>query len=525
MKTLGAVVLACILVALPAAPAPKASAQSGATLSFPRILRVAPSGDLQAALDAARPGDFIELPAGATYVGNFVLPYKSGRSWVAIYSSGLPRLPGPGTAMSPDHARFMARIVSPNASPAVRTAPGAHHYVLAGIEITTTSGALTDLVFLDFPGQTIEQIPTDIVLYRCYIHGNSTGQIRRGVALNGARLSVIGSYLSDFHHTEEDSHAIQGWNGPGPFWIVGNYLEGAGANVMFGGAGTTIPDLVPTGITIRGNRFSKPLAWREGDPSFAGIRWSVKNLLELKNARQVRVEGNVFEHNWPQTQHGFAIVLTPRNQSGEAPWSTVEDVVIANNLIRRSTAGINVLGWDNFRPSGQARRIVIRHNLFEGIGAFAGPLPNTGVLFLVSDGPADLVIDHNTAFQTGHPLRAATVDSRVLRWPAAGFVFTNNLVLNDGGVAGNGTALQTLAAWFPGSVFARNAFVGGSPADYPPPLDDNFFPGSVFDVGFVDYAGGDYRLAEGSLLRGQATDGTDIGANIAALTAALLRWW
>ena len=199
--------------------------------------------------------------------------------------------------------------------------------------------------------------------------------------------------------------------------------------------------------------------------------------------------------------------------------------MIARNVIRRSTGGVYILGWDNFHPAGQARRITIRHNLFEEIGAFAGPLPNAGVLFLLSDGPADVVIDHNTAFQTGHPLRAARVDPVAVRWPAMGFVFTNNLVLNDGGVTGNGTALQTLSSWFPGAVFARNALVGGSPGDYPAPLNDNFFPATVFDVGFVDYAGGDYRLSDGSLLRRQATDGTDVGADVAALTAALLRWW
>ena len=41
-------------------------------------LTVNAGGDLQAALNAARPGDTILLQAGATFTGNFVLPVKSG---------------------------------------------------------------------------------------------------------------------------------------------------------------------------------------------------------------------------------------------------------------------------------------------------------------------------------------------------------------------------------------------------------------------------------------------------------------
>jgi hypothetical protein len=41
-----------------------------------QAIEVAPDGDLQAALDAALPGDEIVLSAGAVYTGNFVLPEK-----------------------------------------------------------------------------------------------------------------------------------------------------------------------------------------------------------------------------------------------------------------------------------------------------------------------------------------------------------------------------------------------------------------------------------------------------------------
>ena len=44
-------------------------------------------GNLQAAINAANPGDTITLAAGAVYAGSFVLPAKSGSSYITIRSS------------------------------------------------------------------------------------------------------------------------------------------------------------------------------------------------------------------------------------------------------------------------------------------------------------------------------------------------------------------------------------------------------------------------------------------------------
>jgi nitrous oxidase accessory protein NosD len=44
-----------------------------------------PEGDnLQAALDAAQPGDTILLAQGAEFAGNFVLPNKGGEGWITL---------------------------------------------------------------------------------------------------------------------------------------------------------------------------------------------------------------------------------------------------------------------------------------------------------------------------------------------------------------------------------------------------------------------------------------------------------
>jgi hypothetical protein len=120
-----------------------------------------------------------------------------------------------------------------------------------------------------------------------------------------------------------------------------------------------IANLVPADLEIRRNHFFKPRSWRIGDPSYAGVPWSVKNLFELKNAQRVLIDGNVFENNWLHSQNGFAILFTVANQDGGAPWTTVSDITFSNNLVRHAGGGVNVLGRDYRHGSVQLQRLQI----------------------------------------------------------------------------------------------------------------------------------------------------------------------
>jgi hypothetical protein len=332
--------------------------------------------------------------------------------------------------------------------------------------------------------------------------------------MNSSYIGVIDSYLSEFKEVGADSQAIAGWRGPGPFKIANNYLEGAGENIMFGGADPSIPNLVPSDIEIRRNHFVKPLSWKIGDPSYAGTPWAIKNLFELKNARRVLVEGNLFEHNWVHAQNGFAILFTVRTEVDVAPWAVVEDVTFANNVVRHTAAGVNILGIDDTSPSrsGRTRRILIKSNLFHDVGG--GRWGGGGRLFQLLEGTADVVIDRNTAFQTGNIIMADGAAHM-------GFVYRNNISPhNDYGILGSGTGVgnPTLQQYFPGAVVRKNVLIGGKATQYPP---DNFFPDSVADVGFVDHTGGDDRLSPSSRYRRAGTDGKDLGVDLDALSEAM----
>ncbi len=500
--------------------------QAGQTIS------VASGGNLQAALNAAQPGDTIELAAGATFTGNFILPKKTGSGWVWIRTSAYGSLPPRGTRVTPGNANLMAKIVSPNISATITFDTSASFYRLSGLEITTTyaatSGENYGIIALGTSASgvvatSLGQLPTDIVIDRCYVHGTPSGNVRRGIALNSARTAVVDSYFSDFHELATDSQAIAGWNGPGPFAIVNNYLEAAAENVMFGGSDPSISNLVPSDIEIRNNVFSKKLSWKAGDPSYAGVGWAVKNLLELKNARRVLINGNTFERSWAAGQGGYAIVLTPRNQSGTAPWSTVEDITFTNNAVRQAAGGINILGTDDAYPSQRTSRVLIRNNLFYDIDgpAWGG---GGGTLLQVIGGVKDLSFRHNTAVQSGNVILADGSPA------SSAFEGADNIAPHRAyGVYGSGKGVgnAALGAYFPQAVFTNNAMAGPWPtsggatvsmySSYP----GNFFPASLDAVGFVDLANDDYRLTSNSPFKGKASDGTDVGVDFAALDAAL----
>jgi len=490
-------------------------------VSAGKVIRVSAGGSFQTALMRAKPGDTIELEAGAVFKGPFILPYKPPSSkpafqWITIQSSGSDTaLPPAGVRVSPADAVAMARLESASGA-IVSAAPGAHHYRFVGIEFQPTPSSpqapsgffLNALISLGADEAAGEKVPHHLIIERCYLHGDPQIGARRGIIMNSATTVVVDSYLADFKMLGHDSQAIIGWAGPGPYLIRNNYLEASGENLLFGGADPAIQDRVPADIVIRGNHFSKPIAWKVGSSSYAGTTWTIKNLLELKNARRVLIDGNLLEYNWVESQNGFAILFTVRNQDGSAPWSVVEDVIFSNNVVRHVTNGINILGWDNNYPSQQTRRIVIRNNLFTDLGGTWGE----GHLIQLLDGTEDVVMERNTAVHSGSILRTEGRRHQ-------GFEFRNNIVRhNRDGIVGTDSAPgnAVLERYFDSAVIHGNIIAGGSVNAYPP---GNVFPESLDTVGFKNVKGSDFRLDRSSRYRSvERTAGVDFAELCSALS-------
>jgi hypothetical protein len=436
----------------------------------PTIVRVPAGADLQQAIERARPGETLVLDAGATYIGNFVLPLKAGGTFITIRTADREGLPAPGSRVLPEHSPFLARLKSPNTQPVVATQPGAHHWRLQLLELLPTKDGAGDIIALGDGGRSQTdrtQVPSALEIDRCFIHGDPEEGQKRGIALNSGDTVVTGSYISDIKAVGQDSQAIGGWNGPGPYRIENNYLEGAGENFLLGGADPAIPGLVTSDVVFRANHLKKPAGWQRQ-------RWQVKNLFELKNARRVLVEHNLMEHSWKQAQAGYAVLLTPRNQDGSAPWVTVEDVTFRHNVVRHAGGGIQITGEEPDRVSGSSRRITIQDNLFYGIDS--NPWGGPGIFLLIGEGPSEITVERNTISQSGNII-SAFGGTRDAPKPIAGFVFRENLVRHNAyGVHGADRAVgaDTLKAFFPDAIFQGNVIAGGDRGRYP---DGNQFIG------------------------------------------------
>ena len=454
-----------------------------ATPGNARTITVKSGGQLQRALDDALPGDELVLDAGATYNGNFKLPITSGDAFITIRSSRCAELPA-GVRVSPAQAPLMARLATPNMSPVLLAPPGSHHWRLQCLEFTQGSSVkdsgynLIQLGDGDPTGQqkTLASVPHHLELDRVIVRArDDKTAVQRGITLNSAYTSVTNSYVSGIKWAGVETQAVGGWNGPGPFEIINNYLEASGENILFGGATPTISGLVPSDIKIKDNHLFKPLSWRQGDPSFAGTAWTVANLLELKNARRVEISGNLLENSWPHGQVGWAVIFNTFRDGG---WEVVEDVQFVRNTIRNSTNGINLRGLDRGDTALRMRRIKLEDNLIEGLG-FSG---SEAKAFQLLGGSEDVTINHNTV--SGRATHMLIIDA------APGFshrnlVYTNNLlphgmygIFGDGGLLGQ----EALQRWASNFTLAKNGMIS-TPGDLQSKYPRNYFPASSQEAG------------------------------------------
>ena len=455
------------------------------------------AGDnLQAALDGARPGDTIMLEAGATFRGTFRLPKKQGAQFITVRSSAKDsELPQPNERLDPKrYAASLPKIVSgSNDSPAILATEGAHHFRFIAVEFGPVPGGEGNIIQLGTGDESrLEDLPHDFEFDRVWVHGHPTEGQRRGISLNARAVRVINSYFSDIKRKGDESQALCGWGGDGPFEITNNYIEAAAEGVLFGGAAPRM-QIVPANIVVRGNHFNKPLSWRnEG--------WVVKNHFELKNARNVTIDGNLMTNVWASGQDGTAVLFTVRGEEGHAPQATIEDVLFTNNIVRGAGAGFQFLGGEG----RGGRRATIRNNVFEDIN---GPKwKGSGWFFTIADWDG-LTIERNTIINSGNITEA-------FGKPTPGLVFRNNVIFhNEYGFHGEGRSpgQDTLDFFFPGSIVTNNAIIGGDAGLY---KGRNMYPASIKQLKFVNPDASDYRLQPDSPLRRAASDGTDIGASL-----------
>ena len=254
-------------------------------------------------------------------------------------------------------------------------------------------------------------------------------------------------------------------------------------------------------VEIRRNTLNKPDIWN----AFS----NPKNWIEIKT-----VKGAVIDGNDMYSGVGTNIAITIRNQDGASPWATIEDVTFTNNRISGYKGGFGLMLTDNEQPSLNGSNIVIKNNLF----IQPRPIQGYAANFVQLVGGHGIVVQHNTIVQPGSPV--------VSDIPTTGFVFKDNIIANYQYGMQCTIPSGGMAACWPRLAMTGNLIIdtrsdksdGSLAARYPA---GNFYVNSPSEIGFVDLANQNYRLAPSSKFRGRASDGTDPGCDINALEAAL----
>lgn len=527
-------------------------------------IAVSASGDLQTALNNANCGDTVTLQAGATFLGKYILPAKScdDQHWIIVRTSAPDSsLPAEGTRMTPCYVgvsslpgrpafacpapqKLLATIVySGTGDGPVQFANGANHYRLLGLEITRAANdgkPVTTLV-----AHVKDGAMTQIVLDRLYIHGTPTDETRRGVQLSGGTsIAVQDSYVSDLHcavnSTCVEAQAVSGGTGMlpgGPYKIYDNFLEASSESILFGG---DVATQTPADIEIRFNHLFKPMFWMPGQPGFRPPAFIVKNHFELKNAQRVLFDSNILDDTWGGfSQHGYSIVLTPKNQdiggTSVCPLCKVTDVTIRYSTINH-VGGAIVMGNGTSGSGGipfagerySVHDVIVddlNGDTYNGRGTFAqiGSLPQPLL--------QDVEINHITAFPNHVVFNLGALDTK----PIPGFIFRNSIVLaGESPVTTTGSPegpsncayyqipIKAVTRCFTDYTFAYNAILNSPIATSKWPGGNFFY--STSTIGFVNYNngdGGDYHLLPSSPAIDAGTDGTNLGADVDAVLSAI----
>jgi hypothetical protein len=453
------------------------------------VIVVESGQDLQAALNSAPRPSVIQLAAGAVFTGNYVLPAKAGSGVIVLRTAGT--CVAEGVRVTPASAAGFAKIVTTNSMPALRTSAGgtAGDYRIACLEITSTAAMSYSIVHIgdyDNVATSVDALPGNVIFDRAYVHGSLTGGIQRCIVLNAKASAVVDSWVSECHIKGFDSQAIVAWLSPGPLKFVNNHLAGAGENLMIGGADPRITGLVGSDIEIRRNHFYKPLSWQTSGA------WTVKNCFELKNARRVLVEANIFENNWADGQDGFCVVLKSINDGGRCTWCETRDVTFRWNRIINSPGGFNMVAVQAYNGGGAIpmNRLVIEQVEMVDVG-FTGPQVS-GANYRMFQ-----LLGNLTSVHIANVTSLAGANQVIMfsGLPMTDLRFTNNLlakttygVFGDGGTQGT----AALTKYAPGYTFTGNALVGVACAIYPA---GNTCPTTAPTLPGVDRAALDAKLA------------------------------
>lgn len=370
--------------------------------------------------------------------------------------------------------------------------------------------------------------------------------------------------------------ANTGW---GYYEIIDNHCEASGEGILLGGSSG--PPRTPTGCTVMvncnldvpsdsvvlHNYFFKPLAWNGNTTTPGGTGWPVvKNGFEMKTGARWLFEGNVIENVWYNAQVGYCWSTAPKNQSGGSPLNGSDLTALTNDFTYRYNycynAAYGIALYQSMDSGcstcqGQGANGISEHDNLIGdnlnLGSLSGQSAGDEMeMYAAKDSSGaglnkiqNVNISHNTFVHGIRGLAIFGADSTGLLsnwtmqnniWYYANFGWMD--IGNTGGCDtpfDNGNnAFAILNACVTGWTVDHNAVFGwnGGVLGAKWPTDgkgaNNFFFTGTTSIGFVAYGTGDskfnpfnYQLSNTSPLKGAASDGKDVGADINAIVQAI----
>ncbi len=270
-------------------------------------------GDLQRALE--------QYPRVRVADGTFTTPL--------VISEATSLVLAPGVAVKVERAS------------ALTIPPGTHDVAVNGGDWTSTAAEVIRIGANDNSQKTVESAPVAIVLTNVRIPQHRS---KRGIAIHAQGVLLEDCEVLDcWDAAGQDSQAVYVGNAPGNIEIRGGHYQAGSEIILFGGDVTAIPDLTPAGVIVDTVTMDRPLSWQTD-----GTKRKVKNIFELKNARNVRLTDCVLDGCWADGQQGEAVVLTPAldGDRKDPPLRSGEvmDVLIERCTIRNCSSGFGMIG-------------------------------------------------------------------------------------------------------------------------------------------------------------------------------------
>lgn len=345
---------------------------------------------------------------------------------------------------------------------------------------------------------------TDNYLDRCYIHGRGyPNRIATAVYWDGKNNGFLNNYFDklDYWHSvngcqsvpsrfvSEGTNAMIGGTGPGPYFFINNYVEGAG-NLWHHDGGGAIEHPQTDYVYIR-NTFSVPTKYQFGAPGSDGRSYYNRQPLEWKGGHRILLDGNVFDHNYHHVATSTLLFTSVGVNSGLG--YGISDVTITNNTWQHVPAVLTVASTQGGQyQTPPVNRILVRNNVMDDInGNYYAPLdglngcdsqchcrPWTGWVFQGFGDGEDRIVERNTItglsgivpvlFRLGHSqIEGLKVTGNILDIEADGASVEGDV--NDAGgqakCAEQPNGERTLGCHSPGMQFANNLLISTGGGD------------------------------------------------------------